>query len=246
MLASVSGGAEATLVLGAGADIIDLKDPRAGALGALPAETIATCVAYVGGRRPLSATVGDLPMAPSIVVSAVARTAALGLDFVKLGLFPDGDARACIDALERETAKGTRLVAVMFADRAPDFGLIDRLADRGFAGVMLDTADKRGGGLRDHLDARALEAFVTRAKARDLLTGLAGSLHLEDIPALIRLAPDYLGFRGALCAAGKRGRTLDAAAVRAVRAAIDGAVANTGRQTPAIGGKRPHASTSSA
>jgi uncharacterized protein (UPF0264 family) len=246
MLASVRDPAEAALVLGAGADIVDLKDPRSGALGALPPETIAECVAAIDGRRPVSATVGDLPMVPSIVVPAVARMAALGLDFVKVGLFPGGDVAGSIDALASETAKGARLVAVMFADRAPDFDLIDRLADRGFTGAMLDTADKHGGGLCDHLDHAALTHFVSRAKACGLITGLAGSLRLDDIPPLLRLGPDYLGFRGALCADGRRGRALDAAAVRAVRAAIDGAAADTATSKSAIGSARPHASTSSA
>ena len=53
-----------------------------------------------------------------------------------------------------------------------------------------------------------------------MLSGLAGSLGLADIAPLARHAPDYLGFRGALCKDG-RTSTLDPERVRTVRTAID-------------------------
>ena len=51
---------EAETVLGAGADIIDLKDPGRGTLGALDLDAIWAFVSHVDGRVPVSATVGDL------------------------------------------------------------------------------------------------------------------------------------------------------------------------------------------
>jgi (5-formylfuran-3-yl)methyl phosphate synthase len=219
-LASVTSAAEAEIVLAAGADIIDLKDPHSGALGALPAPVIREAVRAVAGRRTVSATAGDLPMQPHIVADAVAGIAELGVDIVKVGLFAGGDPLACIAALAREAAHGTRIVAVLFADQAPDFAVIARLQEAGLAGAMLDTADKGAGGLRRHLGDAGLGEFVERVSRSGMLSGLAGSLGLADIAPLARHAPDYLGFRGALC---KDGRTslLDAARVRAVRAAID-------------------------
>jgi uncharacterized protein (UPF0264 family) len=218
-LASVMSADEAETVLALGADIVDLKDPHRGALGALPLDVLREALARVGGRRPVSATVGDLPMEPDRVAAATARTGETGVDFVKVGLFPGGDRLACLDALAVQAAQGLRLVAVMFADQAPDFTLIEHLAERGFAGVMLDTAGKQGGGLRRHLDEAALRGFVERAKAVDLLAGLAGSLTLGDVPALLSLGPDYLGFRGALTG-GARETSLDPAAIAAMRGAI--------------------------
>ncbi len=50
-LASVRDAAEAEMAIGAGADIIDLKDPGQGALGALAPDTIAACVRRVAGTR---------------------------------------------------------------------------------------------------------------------------------------------------------------------------------------------------
>ena len=218
-LASVISATEADIVLAAGADIIDLKDPRVGALGALPSSAIRDAVRTIAGRRTVSATAGDLPMVPDRVTDAVARIADLGVDIVKVGLFRGGDWLACLDALARQAAAGTRLVAVLFADQAPDIAVLKRLREAGFVGAMLDTADKHGGGLRDHLADTALADFVRRAAGNGLMSGLAGSLKLTDIPPLLTIAPDYLGFRGALCHAG-RTSTLAPELVQTVRAAI--------------------------
>jgi uncharacterized protein (UPF0264 family) len=99
VLASVRSADEAEAALAAGADIIDLKEPRSGALGALPAEVIRTAIARIGGCRPLSATVGDLPMEPRLLARAVGNVGALGVDFVKVGLREDPGLASCLTAL---------------------------------------------------------------------------------------------------------------------------------------------------
>ena len=91
-------------------------------------------------------------------------------------------------------------------------------------GVSVDTADKAAGGLRVHRCDAALGQIVRRARSLGLLTGLAGSLSVADIPFLAALGPDYLGFRGALCRGGRAG-PLDPGAFQEVRAALDRAVA---------------------
>jgi dihydroneopterin aldolase len=153
VLASVASADEAELALAAGADLIDLKDPRTGALGALPESVIRAALARVAGRRTVSATAGDLPMEACAVADGVERVAALGVDLVKVGLFPGGDVAGCLRALEGVAARGARIVAVLFADRAPDFALVERARDHGLAGVMLDTSDKSHGSLREHASA---------------------------------------------------------------------------------------------
>src|SRR3569833_821568 len=60
-LASVTDADEARQVLAAGADIVDAKNPHAGALGALPLDTVRAIVNAVGGQAPGSATVGENP-----------------------------------------------------------------------------------------------------------------------------------------------------------------------------------------
>ena len=146
MLASVTSAAEARIAVAAGADIIDLKDPRAGAPGALPAETIRRAVAAVAGARPTSATAGDPPMEPEPVRAAVEATAGTGVDYAKVGLFPGPCKLPCLAALAPLCAQGHKVVIVMFADQQPDLSLIAPIARSGCAGVMLDTAHKDAGG----------------------------------------------------------------------------------------------------
>ena len=220
MLASVASVEEAALALEGGADLIDLKDPAAGALGALPMATIRAAVRLVSGRRPLSATVGDRVTDPAALAGAVARTAAAGVDFVKVGFAAGADHHALAGALAREAARGTAIVAVLFADRGADLTLLGRLAACGFAGAMLDTADKKGGSLSRCMDEARLGRFVDGARSRGLLSGLAGSLGPEDIAPLMALGPDYLGFRGALCSGGARCAGLDVDRLRAIRALV--------------------------
>ena len=225
-LASVADTAEIPLILPAAPDILDLKNPAAGALGAWAVEDIAATVRELAGlpaRPRLSATIGDHPMRPEAVEPAARRIAATGVDFVKIGFAPDGAPDRCIDALAPLAAEGVQLVAVLFADLwPPDPGClpIDRLAAAGFRGAMLDTAGKRH-GLRHHWDDAQLSSFVCCTRAHGLLTGLAGSLRIADIPALAALSPDYLGFRGALCG-GERTAGIDPQAVARVATAFAG------------------------
>jgi uncharacterized protein (UPF0264 family) len=226
LLASVADQDEALLALDLGADILDLKNPVLGALGAWPIAAVAAAVRAIGGRLPVSATIGDLPMQPAAVAEAAAAMAATGVDYVKIGFFAGGDHPAVAAALA-PLASRARLVAVLMADQSPGLGLVAELARLGFAGVMLDTAAKQAGGLRAHQGPAAIEAFVTSARRLGLLTGLAGSLGVADIAPLVRVGPDYLGFRGALCGGHGRAGALDPAAVRRVRTALDQALASS-------------------
>ena len=219
MLASVTGPAEAETAIAGGADIIDLKDPAAGVLGAIAPATVRATVAAIGGRRPVSAVTGDLPMRPELVVAAAEDMAETGVDYVKQGLFLDGEIERCIQALA-PLAERVRLVAVLFADRAPDLRILPALAQAGFHAAMLDTADKSHGRLLDHIDLPNLRRFVAECDRLGLLSGLAGALEAPDIPRLLVLQPGVLGFRGALCGEAGRTGTIELAAAQEIRELI--------------------------
>ncbi len=220
-LASVRDPAEAEAVLAAGADIVDLKDPEKGALGAVSPETIKACVARIAGRAPVSATVGDLPMTPDLVASAVAETAACGVDDVKLGVMPGGDPRSCFAVL-REARMRAGLILVFFADALPDIAPLEAARAAGARGVMLDTAGKGGGALLDHMALEDVARFVEAGRGAGLMVGVAGSLRPDHVAPLLALGPDVMGFRGALCHEGLRGKGLDPVACSKVRALIPG------------------------
>ena len=184
---------------------------------AVAPDLVRATVRDIAGRRSVSAVAGNLPMQPERVAKAVSELAAYGVEYVKLGLFPDGDAPACIRSLAVAATK-VKLVAVFFADASPDLSLVALLASSGFAGAMLDTREKAAGRLLDHAGLPALRDFVEACHAAGLIAGLAGSLEPPDIPRLLVLAPDLLGFRSALCGPGGRTATLDPGCLQAVRA----------------------------
>lgn len=220
MLASVRSLDETLIALEGGADLIDLKEPSRGALGALDHAAVRICVHAISGRRPVSATIGDLPsMDPKTMVESVMRMAATGVDFIKIGFFTHPLACECAQALSA-LASRVRLVAVLFADEPYDLALLNELSRNGFAGAMLDTAHKTGRTLREWRTGTELGDFVTRGRDCGLLTGLAGSLRRDDIPPLLAMGPDYLGFRGALCRNGVRVRILDGHLLAGIRNAI--------------------------
>ena len=219
MLASVRCPAEAEAVCAGGVDIVDLKDPDKGALGALDIEVAADIVRSVGRRKPVSAAAGPAHGAPQEIAENVAAIAATGVDYVKVGIAPQGAAADCMRELGRQ-ANNTKLVGVLFADCAPDLEMLARIADNGFRGAMLDTAKKGAGRLLDHMDIAALDRFVEQCRKHGLMSGLAGSLEAPDVPRLLPLQPDYLGFRGSLCRGRMREAAIDAAAVRIIRELI--------------------------
>ncbi|HTT08559.1 MAG TPA: (5-formylfuran-3-yl)methyl phosphate synthase [Gammaproteobacteria bacterium] len=219
LLASVRSLFEARIALEHGADIIDLKEPDAGALGAVSEEVARSVVKFIDGRVPISATIGD-ELDTTHAVAAVQRLAELGANIIKVGLFNLEQRMHLLSALRDLSGDGLRIVAVIFAD-VDSFLYINDVAEAGLHGVMVDTAAKERGSLRQLIPDRALAGFVARAREAGLYCGLAGSLRLEDIQSLLALAPDYLGFRGALCGDGRRTETLDAEKIRQIRDSLN-------------------------
>lgn len=219
-LASVNNLADAFLVAQAGADIVDLKQPDQGALGALSYDEVLEIVTALPSSVQISATVGDLEFIPDVIIPAVFRMLETGVDIVKIGLFPGGDVRASLEALSQFTSRNHKLIAVLFADSEIDLNILPELAAAKFSGVMLDTMYKSSGRLTDLLSHEKLSEFVATAKQLNLLTGLAGSLQAQDIPALLALDADYLGFRGALCLGFQRTNIIDAKQVSYIRQLI--------------------------
>lgn len=211
LLVSVRNEAEALLAAHGGADFIDLKEPRDGALGGLPPQAIRGVVEHLrahGVASPVSATIGDLPMHElGRIADGVAAVGACGVDYVKVGIEAGPGARAVLDLLG---ASRLAIVPVFIADRGLDLELVAYACSLPYAGVMADTADKRAGSLFECASAPVLQRFVATVRAAGKLVGLAGALRTAHLPALMQLAPDFAGFRSAVCV-GDRGSALDPA-----------------------------------
>ena len=214
LLVSVRGPDEALTALRAGADLIDAKDPERGALGALSTETVRAIVAGLDGRAVTSAVAGD--GTGTAIAAAVAAMAATGVEFIKIAVGAADDA-----ALSEAAAQAPgRVIGVLFAeDGVSGASFPARLAAAGFVGAMIDTRGKSGTALPSLQTTPQLAAFLAACRTHGLMSGLAGSLGLADIPVLAPPRPDYLGFRGGLCRNGDRRQALDGARVaRAVTA----------------------------
>lgn len=220
MLASVNSLEEALIALHFDVDIIDLKQPALGALGALPAHQVQAIVSHLANTKPVSATVGDLPMQADVIFNAVKEMADTGVDYIKIGFFPDQDWSTVIAKLATLRSDSVKLIAVLFADQQPDLNSIHQFAEAGFTGIMLDTMNKTSGSLNKVMTLSTLQHFVQTAQHHKLLCGLAGSLRVDDIPALLPLQADYLGFRGALCEQQQRSAGLDPAALMRIKASL--------------------------
>lgn len=222
MLVSVRDVAEALMAAEGGADFIDLKEPRAGALGGLPPATVAAVVAALrrhGSGLPISATIGDLPMQPlAPILARVSAVAACGVDYVKVGIERGPGAAAVLRAL---AACGHAVVPVFIADRGLDDDAVRLACSLGFPGLMVDTADKAAGSLFDVMSMAELRAFLQAVRASGAMAGLAGALRLQHLPAVRQLAPDFAGFRSAVCA-GARSGALDPQRLQALSEALHG------------------------
>jgi uncharacterized protein (UPF0264 family) len=239
LLVSVVSVEEARRALAGGADIIDVKDPGEGALGA-PAPAVVSAVAQaVGTAAPVSAALGDLPCLPHTAALAARGAACSGAGYVKVGLRGARDldsAVALMQAVAAAVGPRTAVIAAAYADAAalhpPALApaWLPLVAQRtGIAGVLVDTFVKDGRGLYGWLPEAEVAQLVARTRAVGATFAVAGQLRRGQ---LARVAADVVGVRSAVCRGGDRGGELDgnlvAAAVTELRASA-GRAAGLGR-----------------
>ncbi len=220
MLASVVSVAEAEIALKHGVDIIDLKNPHAGALGALDTTTVTKIVRSINRAILTSATSGDVAPDDPQLLEIITQMAATGVDIVKVGLFETRPTAHFMATLKKAAAQKIKLVVVIFAENYRGSESYAPLLMTGISGIMLDTKNKTSKHLRDLIHDKDLGEFVRIMIRQQLLTGLAGSLRYTDVARLLMLNPDYLGFRGALCSDNNRIREIDPGKLKRIRKAI--------------------------
>jgi (5-formylfuran-3-yl)methyl phosphate synthase len=229
LLVSVVDAAEARLAVAGGVDVVDVKNPAEGSLGAPAPGVLAAVRRALPAELPLSAALGDLPCLPGTAALAALGAARSGAAYVKLGLWGAATAEDAVAVLRaaREAVEGdAAVVAVAYADaaRVPSRPLAPRdlvaVARRaGLSGCLVDTAIKDGRGLLSSLGADALAELVADAHAAGLEIALAGELRAEDLPAVRATGADIAGVRSAACRDGRRTAALDPARIARLRAA---------------------------
>ncbi len=213
LLVSVSGAADAAAALEGGADIIDAKDATQGALGAVAPAMLDAIIAATGGRRPVSAALGEAP--DSSVPIRVAALRPGEVSFVKLG-FAAGVSRhqglTYAHLLAAALAgTGTAMVLAAYADAGPDHpdrnAVLEIAMACGAAGVLLDTLDKRDSRpLFALAGPEAVAEWVAAAHGERLFAALAGSIGADEIALARDTGADIVGVRGAACDGGRTGQ----------------------------------------
>ncbi len=214
-----------------GADIVDVKNPAEGSLGAGFPWVIKEIRQFLPPELPLSAALGDVPFKPGTIALASLGLASCGVQYIKVGLHGIRTLEEGIQMMKPvvETVKSynkIQIVAAGYADAQrieaikpnliPEVG---RLADCDL--IMLDTAIKDGLRLFDHCKINFLEKFVQSAHEQGQQAALAGSLRKEDLKVLAQIQTDIAGVRGAACSNSDRNRgTIQSSLIRELRKAF--------------------------
>ena len=226
LLVSVRSQAEMESVIDSGADIVDLKEPKAGPL----APTDPSLWEWAANRRKamdradwpkFSAALGE----PDEAVASASMLPG-EFDFAKAG--PSG----CSDQNQLwrlwEQVRGrlddrVELVAVAYADSqaagCPEPETVFRLARQfGLRHCLLDTYRKDGRSSIEQLGWVSLRRLAETAESQNLWWALAGSIRRTDPRRLSRngITPNCFGVRGDVCG-GTREDGLQVEQVRAWR-----------------------------
>ena len=232
LLLSVTDAHEARVAVEAGVDIVDVKNPAEGSLGAPGPGVIERVREVVPRERPVSAAIGDLPNLPGTAALAALGAARSGASYVKVGLWGTSttDEAAAVLSAMREALDGEAVViagAYADAERVPGGALppeavVAAARRAGAEGCLLDTAVKDGRGLFEWLTPEALAALVAEGHAAGLEMALAGALRAEDLSAVRATGADIAGVRSAACRDGRRTAPLDAERIGRLRAECEG------------------------
>jgi hypothetical protein len=233
LLVSVRSADEVAAAIAGGADIIDVKEPARGSLGAVDEATMRAIAQTIPDEAALSVALGDLSEPGEVTRALVGIDGVMrrlrGL-YVKVGLAGVGDvgvARRAVEAIA-EVVGTTRLqpdlVLVAYADheraKSLDRDAVTALAaGAGCHGVLLDTWIKDGRDLFDWVERVELRGWLERSRQRGLVTAVAGSLAGPSFGRAASLGPDILGVRGAACDGGRNG-VVSQARVRTLAAAL--------------------------
>ncbi len=219
---------EAIEALRGGADIIDIKNPEEGSLGA-SYPWIVNEIKEVCKDRETSATLGDVKKNFGVFSLAAYALSSLGVDYIKVGfLMKDFDEALKLAKFIKKSIKLSKRKSKLILAGYGDYREINSInpiklievADIVNAdGVMIDTYQKTGKTLLDYMKYDEISTFVKKAKEKGLITALAGSLGRSEILKLKNLKPDVFGVRGAVCIGNRLGR-ISAELVKEIKALI--------------------------
>jgi (5-formylfuran-3-yl)methyl phosphate synthase len=242
LLLSVRNAQEAGLALDAGVELVDVKEPSRGPLGAAAPDTIRDVMRLVNRRASTSVAYGEL-LHHDFVRGPHRPMGDDCPDYLKIGL---SGCQSIADWPEQWRrflelfAQSATPVAVVYADwdRANSplpVEVIEQARKLRRAAVLIDTFDKQGPGLLRLHSIAFLQSFIDEIHAAQMEVAVAGQLTLDDALAIAALEPDYIGVRGAVCRPDRNGH-IDPQALVAWRRAFVSAGRRATTSRSAYGG----------
>ena len=210
LLISPKNKTEAIEAILGGANIIDIKNPLEGPLGANFPWIIKDVLDIVPKNVETSCTIGEIPKLPGSISLAARGAASIGVNYIKAGLSGLMNPDEAINLMSNvvRAAKNfdpaVRVVITGYAD-AEKIGSINPLlvpiiaANVSADVAMIDTAIKNGKSLFDFLDIKEIKNFIKSAHKLKLKAALAGSIKITDLEKIQSVKADILGIRGAAC-----------------------------------------------
>jgi (5-formylfuran-3-yl)methyl phosphate synthase len=221
VLISIVSIEEAKIALLAKPDILDIKNPAEGSLGAQFPWVLTEIVNDVKGPGILcSATLGDLTYKPGTAALAAFGAASCGVGYIKAGLHGVSNYSEGLNMMNA-IVQAVRMVntnIIVVASGYADYKRFNGLAYKDLIKiavasasdiVMVDTAIKDGKNLMDAMSYAEIKEFIDLAHDAGLQVALAGSIKKEHVEELARLNPDIVGIRGAVCQHADRNGNVD-------------------------------------
>jgi uncharacterized protein (UPF0264 family) len=215
LLISPKNEQEAVEAIAGGADIIDVKNPKEGPLGANFPWIIKRIRQITPKNTEVSCTLGEVPNLPGSMALAALGAATTGVNYIKAGLYGLKTPEEAVYLMQsvskaaKDYNPSIKVVASGYADAGRistvDPLLVPKIAHETKADIaMIDTAIKDGKSLFSFLTKPQLRRFVVAAHNYGLKAALAGSLQKEDLPLVHALGADVVGLRGAACTLSDR------------------------------------------
>lgn len=206
------------------ADIVDVKRPEEGSLGASFPWIIRAIKNLT--HKPVSAAIGDFDYKPGGAALTALGAAAAGADYIKVGLMFDGieEAEMLINSVTRavkEIYPEKMVVIAAYSDwerleTISPYDMAPLAAKAGADISMVDTGIKDGKSTFEFMDEARLVEFTKLNQKLGIKTALAGSLKFEDIDILKRINPDIIGVRGMVCGGDRRAMVQEELVLKAV------------------------------
>ena len=206
------------------ADIVDVKRPEEGSLGASFPWIIRAIKDLT--HKPVSAAIGDFDYKPGGAALTALGAAASGADYIKVGLMFDGieEAEMLINSVTRavkENYPEKMVVIAAYSDwerleTISPYDMAPLAAKAGADISMVDTGIKDGKSTFEFMDEARLVEFTKLNQKLGIKTALAGSLKFEDIDILKRINPDIIGVRGMVCGGDRRAMVQEELVLKAV------------------------------